>query len=181
MSLGHSRRFGLSRALHRRRRIDRLRHFVLRCQHPSISKRPEGTPLRAGRLIVAIVASPAQNGESEGSQMSVGVHGLRLMDGAACWRSPVLTRCIDGIRTLGQCPHRARKWPRLRWMTDCDAVVIDVAGTVVGGSLDRTRSRGTCEPGPARSRGALYSPRQCGVNIAGRRRMPDVSVDASSG
>ena len=133
--------------------------------------------VRAGRLIVAIVASPAQNGESEGSQMSV----VSMV--AADGRRGLLA--FTGLDAMHRWNPHARPVPasgpevaQAALDDGCDAVVIDVAGpssaVVAEPDLVELANRDPLDHAAALLTAAWAS-------TSPEASMPDVSVDASSG
>lgn len=133
--------------------------------------------MRAGRLIVAIVASPAETGESGGSQMSVvsmvaanGRRGLLAFTGLAA-----MHRWNPHARPL---PVSGPEVAQAALDDGCEAVVIDVAGpssaVVAEPDLVELANRD-----PLDHAAALLT--EAWASASGEVSMPDVSVDASSG
>ena len=133
--------------------------------------------MRAGRLIVAIVASPAETGESGGSQMSVvsmvaadGRRGLLAFTGLAA-----MHRWNPHARPL---PVSGPEVAQVALDDGCEAVVIDVAGpssaVVAEPDLVELANRD-----PLDHAAALLT--EAWASASGEVSMPDVSVDASSG
>ena len=133
--------------------------------------------VRAGRLIVAIVASPAETGESGGSQMSV----VSMV--AADGRRGLLA--FTGLDAMHRWNPHARPVPvsgpevaQAALDDGCEAVVIDVAGpssaVVAEPDLVELANRD-----PLDHAAALLN--EAWASASGEASMPDVSVDASSG
>ena len=133
--------------------------------------------MRAGRLIVAIVASPAETGESGGSQMSVvsmvaanGRRGLLAFTGLAA-----MHRWNPHARPV---PVSGPEVAQVALDDGCEAVVIDVAGpssaVVAEPDLVELANRD-----PLDHAAALLT--EAWASASGEVSMPDVSVDASSG
>ena len=133
--------------------------------------------MRAGRLIVAIVASPAETGESGGSQMSV----VSMV--AADGRRGLLA--FTGLDAMHRWNPHARPVPvsgpevaQAALDDGCEAVVIDVAGpssaVVAEPDLVELANRD-----PLDHAAALLS--EVWASESGEASVPDVSVDASSG
>ena len=133
--------------------------------------------MRAGRLIVAIVASPAETGESGGSQMSV----VSMV--AADGRRGLLA--FTGLDAMHRWNPHARPVPvsgsevaQAALDDGCEAVVIDVAGpssaVVAEPDLVELANRD-----PLDHAAALLT--EAWASASGEASMPDVSVDASSG
>ena len=133
--------------------------------------------MRAGRLIVAIVASPAEIGESGGSQMSV----VSMV--AADGRRGLLA--FTGLDAMHRWNPHARPVPvsgpevaQAALDDGCEAVVIDVAGpssaVVAEPDLVELANRD-----PLDHAAALLT--EAWASASGEASMPDVSVDASSG
>ena len=133
--------------------------------------------MRAGRLIVAIVASPAETGESGGSQMSV----VSMV--AADGRRGLLA--FTGLAAMHRWNPRARPVPvpgpevaQAALDDGCEAVVIDVSGpssaVVAEPDLVELANRD-----PLDHAAALLT--EAWASELGEVSMPDVSVDASSG
>ena len=133
--------------------------------------------VRAGRLIVAIVASPADTGESGGSQMSV----VSMV--AADGRRGLLA--FTGLDAMHRWNPHARPVPvsgpevaQAALDDGCEAVVIDVAGpssaVVAEPDLVELANRD-----PLDHAAALLS--EVWASGSGEASVPDVSVDASSG
>ena len=133
--------------------------------------------MRAGRLIVAIVASPAETGESGGSQTSVvsmvaanGRRGLLAFTGLAA-----MHRWNPHARPL---PVSGPEVAQAALDDGCEAVVIDVAGpssaVVAEPDLVELANRD-----PLDHAAALLT--EAWASASGEVSMPDVSVDASSG
>ena len=133
--------------------------------------------MRAGRLIVAIVASPAETGESGGSQMSVvsmvaanGQRGLLAFTGLAA-----MHRWNPHARPV---PVSGPEVAEAALDDGCEAVVIDVAGpssaVVAEPDLVELANRD-----PLDHAAALLT--EAWASASGEVSMPDVSVDASSG
>ena len=133
--------------------------------------------VRAGRLIVAIVANPAHAGESEGSQISV----VSMV--AADGRRGLLA--FTGLDAMHRWNPHARPVPvsgpevaQAALDDGCEAVVIDVAGPssaiVAEPDLVELANRD-----PLDHAAALLT--KAWASTSGKASMPDVSVDASSG
>ena len=133
--------------------------------------------MQAGRLIVAVVASPADTGESGGSQMSV----VSMV--AADGRRGLLA--FTGLDAMHRWNPHARPVPvsgpevaQAALDDGCEAVVIDVAGpssaVVAEPDLVELANRDPLDPAAALLTEAWAS-------ASGEASMPDVSVDASSG
>ena len=133
--------------------------------------------MRAGRLIVAIVASPAETGESGGSQMSVvsmvaadGRRGLLAFTGLAA-----MHRWNPHARPV---PVSGPEVAQAALDDGCEAVVIDVAGpssaVVAEPDLVELANRD-----PLDHAAALLS--EVWASGSGEASVPDVSVDTSSG
>jgi len=133
--------------------------------------------MRAGRLIVAIVASPAETGESGGSQMSV----VSMV--AADGRRGLLA--FTGLDAMHRWNPHARPVPvsgpevaQAALDDGCEAVVIDIAGpslaVVAEPDLVELANRD-----PLDHAAALLT--EAWASASGEASMPDVSVDASSG
>ena len=133
--------------------------------------------MRAGRLIVAIVASPAETGESGGSQMSV----VSMV--AADGRRGLLA--FTGLDAMHRWNPHARPVPvsgsevaQAALDDGCEAVVIDVAGpssaVVAEPNLVELANRD-----PLDHAAALLT--EAWASASGEASMPDVSVDTSSG
>ena len=133
--------------------------------------------MRAGRLIVAIVASPAETGESGGSQMSVvsmvaadGRRGLLAFTGLAA-----MHRWNPHARPV---PVSGPEVAQAALDDGCEAVVIDVAGpssaVVAEPDLVELANRD-----PLDHAAELLT--EAWASASGEVSMPDVSVDASSG
>ena len=133
--------------------------------------------MRAGRLIVAIVASPAETGESGGSQMSV----VSMV--AADGRRGLLA--FTGLDAMHRWNPHARPVPvsgpevaQAALDDGCEAVVIDVAGpssaVVAEPDLVELANRD-----PLDHAAELLT--EAWASASGEASMPDVSVDASSG
>ena len=133
--------------------------------------------MRAGRLIVAIVASPAETGESGGSQMSV----VSMV--AADGRRGLLA--FTGLDAMHRWNPHARPVPvsgpevaQAALDDGCEAVVIDIAGpslaVVAEPDLVELANRD-----PLDHAAELLT--EAWASASGEASMPDVSVDASSG
>ena len=133
--------------------------------------------MRAGRLIVAIVASPAETGESGGSQMSV----VSMV--AADERRGLLA--FTGLDAMHRWNPHARPVPvsgpevaQAALDDGCEAVVIDIAGpslaVVAEPDLVELANRD-----PLDHAAELLT--EAWASASGEASMPDVSVDASSG
>ena len=133
--------------------------------------------MRAGRLMVAIVASPPDTGESEGSQMSV--VSMVSADG----RRGLLA--FTGLNAMRRWNLHARPVPvsgpevaQAALDDGCEAVVIDVAGpssaVVAEPELVELANRD-----PLDHAAALLT--EAWASASGEASMLDVSVDASSG
>ncbi len=133
--------------------------------------------MQAGRLIVAVVASPADTGESGGSQMSV----VSMV--AADGRRGLLA--FTGLDAMHRWNPHARPVPvsgpevaQAALDDGCEAVVIDVAGpssaVVAEPDLVELANRD-----PLDHAAALLN--EAWASASGEASMPDVSVDASSG
>ena len=133
--------------------------------------------MQAGRLIVAGVASPADTGESGGSQMSV----VSMV--AADGRRGLLA--FTGLDAMHRWNPHARPVPvsgpevaQAALDDGCEAVVIDVAGpssaVVAEPDLVELANRD-----PLDHAAALLT--EAWASASGEASMPDVSVDASSG
>ena len=133
--------------------------------------------MQAGRLIVAVVASPADTGESGGSQMSV----VSMV--AADGRRGLLA--FTGLDAMHRWNPHARPVPvsvpevaQAALDDGCEAVVIDVAGpssaVVAEPDLVELANRD-----PLDHAVALLT--EAWASASGEASMPDVSGDASSG
>jgi len=133
--------------------------------------------MRAGRLIVAIVASPAETGESGGSQMSV----VSMV--AADGRRGLLA--FTGLDAMHRWNPHARPVPvsgpevaQAALDDGCEAVVIDIAGpslaVVAEPDLVELANRD-----PLDHAAELLT--EAWASASGEASMPDVSVDTSSG
>ena len=133
--------------------------------------------MQAGRLIVAIVASPAETGESGGSQMSV----VSMV--AADGRRGLLA--FTGLDAMHRWNPHARPVPvsgpevaQAALDDGCEAVVIDIAGpslaVVAEPDLVELANRD-----PLDHAAELLT--EAWASASGEASMPDVSVDASSG